>query len=563
VVVSRPLHSVARFVVLLVISLATISLAFAGDPERLLHEADQYMLQGRFDLARSRYEQAMQQGADLRASPARARNLGQAYLKSVPARPKMAADWLRLALERDPREDGARALLAEALARAGSYDEAADQYRQLVRLHPETTDYVLGLTNALYQGGRSDAALQFLQSTLEKYPNWSSVRLEYARLLNYTKRFSDAKRQYQTILRDSPESLAAQIGVAKATSWEGDQEAALQMYNRILQRHPGSYDAMVGKAFSLLWTGRAGEAAPLFVMANRLHPEDIEVREQVRALLGPEAASHPRQELQPAPSISKIAPHPPVPAKAVAVPANAPQDHAGPGAARQPASPEPYGPRLPNGAWIAIVLFVLGVLVLIRLGLRLLQEMSAGRTLRAGGNPDTPLQKELQGQQQITSATEIPASLAPGTRQDVLRGTHILLVGKEAALLEVERRFLARADWQVTTFGKWHEAAAWLQCNHPDAILVNTVTDDLWSSSRIYKWILTNRKDLARKTVLVLTVGDEAGDELQASAICVVHPFRGPELLSAIEKAVAGTFVPPSKDRALASVENAEANHQR
>lgn len=314
------------------------SQAAAPDKAALLRQADQYMGQGKFNLARARYEEAIRAGADLSNDYQRSRDLGLCYMNGTPRDYAKAAQWLETAWKLRPKDEDTRLAFAQSLAWGGNYPPAIEHYQALSAAHPDSADYVLGLANAYQWSGQAESAQAALQSYLEIHPSNTNVRLEYARLLSFSRKFAEASSQYQVILQGDPSDVHAQVGMAKIASWQGDLQTALEGFNAILKHHPDLYDAIVGKAFTLYWMDKPNEARPLFQAALRRNPGDKEVKDALKAI-GPEPPKPKPPEVvaQARPAETRVET---VPAPAEAAPAPAPA----PAVAQVPAKPVEENP---------------------------------------------------------------------------------------------------------------------------------------------------------------------------------------------------------------------------
>lgn len=288
-----------------------------ADKEELLRQADQYVMDGKVNLARATYERAIQAGADLQSDYTRARSLGLCYMNGTPRDYAKAARWLEAAYRLRPSAEDNLLSLAQALAWGGKHDAAIGYYRKLVKANPEIAEYVTGLANTLYWSGNTAAAVAEYDRYLERRPSDTVLRLEYARLLSYMRKLPEANNQYQAVLQADPHNVAAMVGMAKVSSWQDDFKGALEQYNLILKRYPRLYDAQVGKAFTLYWSGRGAEARTLFQAALKRNPKDKEVIAALKQL-GPGPAKLAAKPAEPRTEVAAAPAAPPPPAAPVA-----------------------------------------------------------------------------------------------------------------------------------------------------------------------------------------------------------------------------------------------------
>jgi Flp pilus assembly protein TadD len=274
------------------------------DSGSLLRKADQYVDQGKTNLARRTYEQALRAGARLNDDFQRSRNLGLVYLDSAPPEYQPAIRWLQNAVRLRPGDDDTRLWLARALSWKRDFQQAADQYHALQLKHPDNPDYAIGYADALYGTGAAGDSLSSLASFLERNPGSTDVHLAYARFLGYARRYVEADSEFEHVLQAEPQNLRAQLGLAKVYSWQEQYAAALRLLDAVLKREPGNYDAVVAKGFTLLWMGRKSEARQLFVEAAQRKPDDQEVAKALRSLPAKHIASSKNLPVAPGPGSS-------------------------------------------------------------------------------------------------------------------------------------------------------------------------------------------------------------------------------------------------------------------
>ncbi|MFQ5520497.1 MAG: tetratricopeptide repeat protein, partial [Candidatus Methylomirabilia bacterium] len=133
-------------------------------------------------------------------------SLGLAFLNT--GRLPEAVEQLRLALERDPDDVGARNNLAVALLRQGTPEEAMAHLAHVIRRDPEHVGGHMNLGAALTSLGRPAEALDHVRRAIELSPESAFPHFELARAymaLGWT----DAARQEYEILRRLDPRLAS------------------------------------------------------------------------------------------------------------------------------------------------------------------------------------------------------------------------------------------------------------------------------------------------------------------------------------------------------------------
>jgi tetratricopeptide (TPR) repeat protein len=541
---------------LALVLLFTIVCSAADDATSLVSTADALLAERKFQRARVLYEQALAAGFRFEHDLPHARNLAAAFLNSTPPDLANGIKWLRIALQLDPNNDGLRADLAKVLLRSGDVEGAVNNYQVLVDSHPQSSEYVIGLAAALRQGGKGVASLQLLQAAVEKFPNLLAVRIEYARQLNFTKQFREAKQQFSAVLGRDPDSLIAQVGMAKATSFQGDQETAIAIYDRILRRHPGLYDAIIGKAFALLWSGRTAEARVLFEKGLRRHPDDQEVREALSSLSGSEVGRSravpqdsseqaPRRPAQPASSEDRRRS-----AGKAATPRQAAE------AAWQPGPMAEHdtstSARLAILLVAAVICCVVAAAVHAVRGARLVkrpdfvekpaeEDKGPGISLpEIEAPPDTLAVlpalaiEEAAGPAkavELLGAIEITEQPAPARMRP-----EVLVIGGSENLAELERRWLEFLGAESLWERNWIEATARLRDAPPDVMVLNAITDDGWTSLRMFNWIATNQAPLRTRSLVIVGAGEFAEfGQFDFEARYLFEPFGASQWQDAVK----------------------------
>ena len=76
---------------------------------------------------------------------------------------------------------------------------------------------------------------------------------------------------------------------------------------------------------------------------------------------------------------------------------------------------------------------------------------------------------------------------------------------------------------RVICVPEWNDAAVLLLNTPPDVVVLNAITGDRWTSSRMFSWIIENQPRLQNHTVLVARSQEEAE---WPDARYLVEPFR-------------------------------------
>jgi thioredoxin-like negative regulator of GroEL len=154
----------------------------------------------------------------------------------------------------------ARWELARLLSYNKKLDQAAAQYRQLLKERPELWEARAELARVLSWAGKSREAL----AELDKLPAGqagAATLLLKADLLAGAKDYTGAAKLYQRYLEDKPGDLAARFRLAQVLSWAKDYPASLEQYRLILKERPEDTQVRRHYAFVLSWSGQFDAAA--------------------------------------------------------------------------------------------------------------------------------------------------------------------------------------------------------------------------------------------------------------------------------------------------------------
>jgi Tfp pilus assembly protein PilF/SAM-dependent methyltransferase len=200
-------------------------------------------------------------------------------------------DYLRKAIESDPRVADAHNNLGNILKDVGQLDEATASFRKAIDLQPENAMAHYNLGAAYRQGGESDLALESYRRALEIEPNNAAVHNNMGNVLRDLGRLEEAASSYDKAVALNPAIVEAHFNLAEARRRSGDHAAAMTAYVNALGVRVDHAPSMRG--LGLLVAGAtieevAGEAVPqarLIVMAC-LARDDVEHQDFYHAAVG-------------------------------------------------------------------------------------------------------------------------------------------------------------------------------------------------------------------------------------------------------------------------------------
>jgi protein O-mannosyl-transferase len=185
-------------------------------------------------------------------------NLGRALYDE--GRPSDAAEQFRAVLALEPDSPEAHANLGNCFQAEGRGDDARREYAAALALNPAFAGarYDLGLS-FLKAGRRDEAAAQF-RAALELDPAHAGARNSLGLTLAGIGRLPEAMDQYRQALALNPDLPEAHLNLGNAYFRLGRLEEAIGEYREALRLYPGYSGAHANLAQALAATGRQSEA---------------------------------------------------------------------------------------------------------------------------------------------------------------------------------------------------------------------------------------------------------------------------------------------------------------
>jgi tetratricopeptide (TPR) repeat protein len=189
---------------------------------------------------------------------------------------------------------------AELLVNQGHRDEAAAEFRRVLREEPDDPRAHLGLGRLLYQQGDLDGSLKHLRRAAAAVPN---LRATHALLAEIYKRRQEREDEEQELaLLESSQDLEwsdpykdelikLQVGVeaqlkrAAQLAHQGRKEEAVRVLMTAVQAAPNSFQARLQLARGLVRTGNMAGAEEQLRAALHLEPDSFEVLAELGVLL--------------------------------------------------------------------------------------------------------------------------------------------------------------------------------------------------------------------------------------------------------------------------------------
>jgi tetratricopeptide (TPR) repeat protein len=156
------------------------------------------------------------------------------------------------------------------------YSDLLDEARlTLTIVGPNTARVHQMMAHELARQGHVDEAIANYREALKVNPNTSGVHFELAEMLNNSSIAGgreEAEKEYQAALAVDPHDNKAECKLGDLAALRGDQKAAAEHYQRALEPQPNDAEAMIGLAKSLMTLNQPEKAMTLLEQAVKLDP---------------------------------------------------------------------------------------------------------------------------------------------------------------------------------------------------------------------------------------------------------------------------------------------------
>ena len=217
---------------------------------------------------------------------------------------------LRRALELNPKVRGLQAILAAALFELERFEEAVTAYRAALRFD-NSADLHQGLADALLRLGRAAEAEAPARRAAELAPGNVALLLSLGNVLHGQGKMEEAVTVFERVLELAPGLVDARYDLGLLLGLSGRHEDAVACLNNVLEAAPEHAGALLQLGRSTRALKQYAEAAGYFRRLHALNPERIEVLVDLGAALrmsGDLAASAAlmRQALELAPDNTEV-----------------------------------------------------------------------------------------------------------------------------------------------------------------------------------------------------------------------------------------------------------------
>ncbi len=213
---------------------------------------------------------------------------------SEPAGDETAIVSIRRAIEAS-KDDGEKALLYKKMGdlyvSRDDYKNAAGEYiRALSLKNAFSARERLQMAVAISWGDRLDEAAAEFRSLIREDPQNSEARVHLARALSWSGRFDESLAEVDQVLKQDPGSKDALLIKANDLRWKGEADEALPLYRSILEKGE-DFDARLGYTYALFDCGDLAEARKSMALLKPVYPyQENELKKLQEELKRPKSA---------------------------------------------------------------------------------------------------------------------------------------------------------------------------------------------------------------------------------------------------------------------------------
>jgi Flp pilus assembly protein TadD len=178
------------------------------------------------------------------------------------------------------QKDGERAQpylrQAEAAFSQNNFEEAAQAYRQALKVKPDLAEahYGLGLTLARLE--RYQDAVNSFKAALHHKPGWSKALKDLGVTYLKLKRWPEAEKAFKTALTHQPQDAEAYYDLGVALGKQGKHKEARDAFEKALRLKPDYVQALDNLGMANIKLNRWTEAKSSFEKALGLKADDPE-----------------------------------------------------------------------------------------------------------------------------------------------------------------------------------------------------------------------------------------------------------------------------------------------
>jgi tetratricopeptide (TPR) repeat protein len=187
-----------------------------------------------------------------------------------------ALELVTRALAADPDDADVHWQRGTTLLALGGLDEALDEFREAIRLRPESVAYRNDLGVVLAQRGRREEAAGYYLEAIQLQPDFADSHVNLGNILRLGGRLDEAVAAYREAIRLRPAYPEAYNNLGVALRGQGKTPEAVTAFHEALGLRPAYPEAHHNLGLALASQGRHDAAVDCFQQAIRLRPNDAE-----------------------------------------------------------------------------------------------------------------------------------------------------------------------------------------------------------------------------------------------------------------------------------------------
>jgi len=174
--------------------------------------------------------------------------------------------------------------LGNTYYRKGRLEEAIKEYREFLKLNPDSAEAHNSLGNVYYKQGRLDDALGEYRTALKLHPDSAEVHNNIGKIYGRQGRLDKALKEFRAAVKLNPDFADAHNMLGNVYGLRGHLEEAIKEYETALKLNPGSADTHNNLGTIYYRQGRLDKALKEFQTALRLKPDDAGARRNLEIL---------------------------------------------------------------------------------------------------------------------------------------------------------------------------------------------------------------------------------------------------------------------------------------
>ncbi len=188
-----------------------------------------------------------------------------------------AINYLKKAVELDPKNPVLQLHLANALKLESLFSEAEKVLKKIIADHPDYIQAYHNLGTTYFDLGKLEDAIYYYQLAISKAPKYQDAYYNLGLALLKNNNYVEAIKAFQDLLKLQPEHFAGRFHLACALLKDDKIEESLKEFLLIDASHPYHLETQINMATAFLKKGKLVEAKQHYLRALSLAPEDVQI----------------------------------------------------------------------------------------------------------------------------------------------------------------------------------------------------------------------------------------------------------------------------------------------